>query len=157
MNIIQLLIWVVLPLSSMAIFLMGLIWQYKSKESYQKGLKNMFCVGIGTITLITGLISLNGEVNVVHWMVELFSLHSTGKLMATTSLLFQIHILSLCGLLIILPFTQYIKLFNIIASVIFTGVMAVITFTKVSLVELTGRVVGIKHHIKTKPEAVKEF
>ncbi|WP_170287541.1 respiratory nitrate reductase subunit gamma [Aquibacillus halophilus] len=98
---------VILPFSSIAIFVMGLIWQYEDKDSYRKGFVNMLCVSLGIVVLITGVISLS-QITIFKWMSELFLLNIT-----VAPLIIKMHVLSLCSLLIVLPFTRFIKLFNI--------------------------------------------
>lgn len=119
MSIVQSLLWVVLPYSSLAIFIMGLIWQYDSRETYEnKALKASFLL-LSIIALGTGLysvFSLNTHISVMEWIINLLLLEPSIKLLEATPFLFKMHLISLCTLLIFLPFTKYVKLVNLLLS-----------------------------------------
>jgi nitrate reductase gamma subunit len=120
MSISECLLWVVLPYSSLAIFIMGVIWQYEEKENYQNQriqfyIKEVCCIGVAVFVAATGVFSVFSyqlRNQLVDFMIGLAQFNPSIQLLEATSLLFKIHVLSICVLLFILPFTKYIKIVN---------------------------------------------
>ena len=118
MSIIQSLLWVVLPYSSLAICVMGFIWQYEDKEDYKYILR--FKKGFGLILTIlvigTGVVSLytvGTEVSVLSWIKSLLQLNPNISMLEAAPMITKIHLISSCILMLFLPTTRYIKLPNI--------------------------------------------
>ncbi|WP_226037428.1 respiratory nitrate reductase subunit gamma [Aquibacillus saliphilus] len=151
---VELIIWFVLPFASIAIFLMGLIWQYDHKDDYKKGFKNTLCISLGLFILVTGIFSLKSELTIFHWVINVFSFNLSDTIMANAPLLVKVNVLSLCSLLIILPFTHYIKLFNFFSL---KGYIVVgLVFYQLTSIGI--RLEGLFRNVhKTKTKAVKEF
>ncbi|WP_169891064.1 respiratory nitrate reductase subunit gamma [Litchfieldia alkalitelluris] len=118
MNVLQSLVWVVLPYSSIAILIMGMIWQYNSSETYEKT-ERVFDWRLLVITAqiiiifasgIYSYVGLQSQFNAFEWLFNLILLNPSLALLEAAPFLLKIHLLSLCSFFIILPFTKYIKL-----------------------------------------------
>ncbi|MBD8070573.1 respiratory nitrate reductase subunit gamma [Bacillus sp. PS06] len=120
MDMLQGLLWIALPYSSIAILVMGLIWQYESQENYGDN-KQVVCWKNACVSLLvivalgTGVYSsfvLQTQLHAFEWLFNLVTLNPSLSLIEATPFLFKLHLLSLCSLFIFLPFTKYIKLLN---------------------------------------------
>ncbi|MFC4323407.1 respiratory nitrate reductase subunit gamma [Litchfieldia salsa] len=122
MDLLQGLLWVALPYSSIAILVMGFIWQYDSKEQYKEDLFSYFLcwknisvfllIGILIGTGVYSVFILHTQINAFEWLLSLVYLNPSLHLIEATPLIFKIHLVSLCTLFIFLPFTKYIKVIN---------------------------------------------
>jgi nitrate reductase gamma subunit len=121
MDILQGLLWVALPYSSIAILVMGFIWQYDSQDNYEKGIISFLCwknisilllISVAIGTGVYSVLVLNTGLNAFEWLLNLLYLNPSLHLIEATPFLFKMHLLSLCTLFIFLPFTKYIKVIN---------------------------------------------
>ena len=114
MNIIQSLLWVVLPYSSIAILIMGYIWQYEDKTNkseklyYKKGLG----IALTSIVIGTGAFSLftaESEISAISWAISLIQLNPNIPMLEASSIITKIHLISTCMWMLFLPTTKFIK------------------------------------------------
>ncbi|WP_186580655.1 respiratory nitrate reductase subunit gamma [Aquibacillus kalidii] len=156
MGMVEIVLWVVLPFSSIAIFLMGLIWQYGNKESYATGFKKDCCTFVGFITIVTGIVSfflLYGKGN-FFWIWNLICFKAEYQNIIVSPILFKIHVMSFCSLLLILPFTSFIKLFNLSYLI---NLLYLLVGSGKRMIFGSYRGIGFRVTNRTKTQPVKEY
>lgn len=114
----SMLLWIVLPYMSIAIFIMGLIWQYDLSfltekvhhEKHYEVLSGKVAITISImlfILLIAGII-INRSSAVIQWFIGLLLMNPQPGLMETVSLARQVSVVVFFVVLSVLPFTQFI-------------------------------------------------
>lgn len=117
LNVTELILWCIFPLTATTIFIMGVTWQFENKEDYRSGLNDVFCKLATIATVVSGLISLlqSSSFTIIYLVKNLLFFDLYHQQVNSMSFLFQFHVICFCLTLIILPFTKYIKLFNLLS------------------------------------------